>query len=141
MANPRGVVDYEGIGVRRVTYIADGSIVFDSTKANGSAQVGMACQLTAANTVGLTVDGSEVEGRIERVHADGMVVVQREGGCSLPGGDGATLTPGTKIVGALRPGGGGGGIRTAAASAAEAALARGVILDASTTTAVKVMLD
>jgi hypothetical protein len=91
--------------------------------------------------VGLTVDGSEVEGRIERVHADGMVVVQREGGCSLPGGDGATLTPGTKIVGALRPGGGGGGIRTAAASAAEAALARGVILDASTTTAVKVMLD
>jgi hypothetical protein len=140
MANPRAVVDYEGVGVRRLTYVADGTIVFDMTKANGSAQAGLACQITGANTVGLTVDGSDVEGRIERVESDGMVVVQRHGGCSLPGGNGATLTPGSKIVGALLVGGGGGGIRTAA-SAGDALLARGEILDASTPAAVKVMLD
>lgn len=142
MANPRAVVDYEGIGVRRVTFIADGStILFDSTKANGSAQVGLAVQMSANNTVALTVDASEVVGRLERVHADGMCVVQTEGGCSLPGGNAATLTAGTKIVGALGAASAPGYIRTAAANAAEAAVARGEILDSSTATAVKVMLD
>lgn len=144
MANPRAVVDFEGIGVRRETFIADGSIVFNPTAAvGGSAQAGLAAQMTAHNVVGLALDGSEVVGRIERVHADGMVVVQTEGGCSLPGGNAATLTAGTKIVGALLPaaqGGGGGGIRTAA-SAGDALLARGTILDSSVTTSVKVMLD
>lgn len=141
MANPRAVVDFEGIGVRRETYIADSSIVFDSTEENGSAQVGLACQLTGQATVGLTVDASEVLGRIERVHADGMVVVQTHGGCSLPAGASATVTAGTKIVGALGASSAEGYIRTAAASAAEAAVARGTILDSTTTTAVKVMLD
>lgn len=141
MPNPRAVVDYEGIGVRRVTFMADASIVFDATKANGSAQAGLAAQMTGNNTVGLTVDASEVIGRVERVHADGMVVVQTEGGCSLPAGAAATVTPGTKIVGALGAASAQGYIRSAAASAAEAALARGEILDSSVTTAVKVMLD
>lgn len=141
MANPRAVVDYEGIGVRRVTFIADASIIFDNTKANGSLQVGLAAQMTGQNTVGLTVDASEVVGRIERVHPDGMVVVQTEGGCSLPAGASATVTAGTKIVGALGASSAQGYIRTAAASAAEAAVARGTILDSTTTTAVKVMLD
>ena len=142
MANPRAVVDFEGIGVRRSTFVADASIVFDGTKPNGSSQVGLAAQLVSTDTVGLTVDASEVLGRIERVHADGMVVVQHQGGCSLPGGNAATLTTGAQIVGALLPagqGGGGGGIR--AAVVAEAHNARGNILNAAVTTAVKVMLD
>lgn len=146
MANPRAVVDYEGVGVRRLTYLVDGSIgVYNSALAGGNAHVGKAVQITAANTVGLTVDGSDVEGRLERLHPDGMAVVQVEGGCSLPGGEAATLTAGSKIVGAAYPtalGGGGGGIRAVApAVVAETAVARGRILDASVTTAVKVILD
>jgi hypothetical protein len=142
MANPRAVVDTQGIGYRAITLIADNStITFDSTKAGGSAQVGLAVQMSGQSTVALTVDASEVVGRLERVHPDGMCVVQVEGGCELPGGASATLTAGTRIVGALGASSAPGYIRTAAASAAEAAVARGKIIDSSVTTAVKVMLD
>lgn len=142
MANPRAVVDFEGIGVRRETYIIDNStITFDSTEDNGSAQVGLAVQMSGQSTVALTVDASEVLGRLERVHADGMCVVQTHGGCSLPAGDGATVTAGLKIVGALGAASAPGYIRNAAATAGEAAVARHTILDSTTTTAVKVMLN
>jgi hypothetical protein len=142
VANPRAVVDTEGIGSRRITQIADGSIVFNAALANGSAQAGLAVQQTGNNTVGLTLDATEVIGRLERVHPDGMCVVQVEGGCMLPGGNAATLTAGSQIVGALLPagqGGGGGGIR--AAVVAESHNARGRIVNAAVTTAVQVMLD
>lgn len=142
MANPRAVVDFEGIGVRRETYIADNStIVFDSTESNGSAQVGLAVQLTGNATVALTEDGTEVLGRLERVHADGMCVVQTHGGCSLPAGDGATVTAGSKIVGDLGAANAKGYIRNAVADSTDDVPARHTILDASTSTAVKVMLN
>src|SRR5262245_38696090 len=143
MPNPRLVVDYEGTGYRALSSIGDGSVPYVATAAGGSTHVGKAMQITGNNTAGLTVDGSEVLGRLERVHPDGVVVVQTEGGCTLPGGEAATLTAGLGIVGAAYPtaaGGGGGGIK-AAASAADALVARGQILDSSTTTAVKVRLD
>jgi hypothetical protein len=143
MANPRAVVDYEGTGFRALTFVGDGSVPYSATAANGSLHVGKAMQMTGQNTAGLTTDGSEVLGRLERVHADGMVVVQTEGGCTLPGGEAAALTAGLAIVGAAYPtagGGGGGGIK-AAAAAADALIGRGTILDSTVTTAVKVRLD
>jgi hypothetical protein len=143
MANPRAVVDFEGTGFRALTFIGDASVPFVALVANGSPHVGKAMQITGQNTAGLTLDGSEVLGRLERVHPDGMVVVQTEGGCTLPGGEAATLTAGVAIVGAAYPtasGGGGGGIK-AASAAADALIGRGTILDSSVTTAVKVRLD
>lgn len=142
MANPRAVVDYMGIGFRAITMVADGStIIYDSTKAGGSAAVGLAVQATGNNTAALTTDASEVIGRLERVEADGMCVVQIHGGCELPAGASATVTAGTKIVGALGASSAPGYIRNVAGgTAAEGAVARHTILDASTSTAVKVML-
>jgi len=143
MPNPRAVVDFEGTGFRALTFVGDASVPFVASANNGSPHVGKAMQITGQSTAGLTTDGSEVLGRLERVHADGMCVVQVEGGCTLPGGEAATLTAGLGIVGAAYPtasGGGGGGIK-AASSAADALVARGHILDSTTTTAVKVRLD
>jgi hypothetical protein len=141
MANPRAVVDYMGIGFKAITMVADGAtITYNSALAGGSAAVGLAVQVTGNNTAALAADGTEVIGRLERVEADGMCAVQIEGGCELPGGNGATLTAGSRIVGALNASAAPGYIRAAAASAAEAAVAGHRILDASTTTAVKVML-
>lgn len=142
MANPRGVVDYMGIGFRAITMIADGTtIAFNSALANGSAAVGLAVQVTGNNTAALAADASEIIGRLERVEADGMAVIQIEGGCELPAGNGATVTAGSKIVGALGAASAPGYIRNVAgATAAEGAVARHTILDATTSTAVKVML-
>jgi hypothetical protein len=144
MPNPRLVVDYEGTGFRALSFLADGvTITYSATAANGSLHVGKAVQISANNTVALTLDGSEVLGRLDRVHPDGVCVVQTEGGCTLPGGEAAALTAGLSIVGAAYPtasGGGGGGIK-AAASAGDALIGRGQILDSSVTTAVKVRLD
>jgi hypothetical protein len=142
MANPRAVVDYMGIGFRAITLVADGStIVYDSTKNNGSASTGLAVQMTGNNTAALAADGTEVIGRLDRVEPDGMCVVQIHGGCELPGGNGATLTAGSKIVGAVNASSAPGYIRNVASgTAAENAAARHTILDASTATAVKVML-
>jgi hypothetical protein len=142
MANPRAIVDYMGIGFKAITMVADGTtIVYDSTKNNGSASVGLAVQATGNNIAALTVDASEVLGRLERVEADGMCVVQIEGGCELPAGNAATVTAGTRIVGALGAAAAPGYIRNVAgATAAEGAVAGHRILDATVTTAVKVML-
>lgn len=141
MANPRAIVDFEGIGALRETFQADGtSIVFDATRADGSVSVGLAVKVSASRVVALTTDASVVTGRLERVHADGMCVVQTKGGVTLPGGLAATLTPGSQIVGATGTAGAQGYIRTSAGTAAEDAVARGEIRDATTTTAVQVML-
>ena len=138
-ADVRGVVDFEGIGARRSTFTVDGSIVYDAREVGNSPQVGLAVQLTGTERVGLATDGSEVLGRLERVEQDLFAVVQHQGGCSLPGGNAATLTPGSQIVGALLPGGGGGGIRTALVT--DSHNARGNILNSADPTAVKLMLD
>jgi len=142
MANPRAITDYMGIGYRAITMVADGTtIVYDKAQNGGSASVGLAVQSVGNNQAGLTTDASEVVGRLERVEPDGMCVVQIHGGCELPAGNGATVTAGTKIVGALGASSAPGYIRNVAgATAAEGAVARHTILDATTSTAVKVML-
>lgn len=140
MANPRDDVDFEGIGVRNVTHKHDGSIVYDDKQPGGSLAVGKATKMVGQRTVGLTTDGSGVAGKIIKVEDDGFLTLQVEGGCTLPGGTGATLTPGSRLVGALN-GGNPGFVRSVNdAVAAEVAVARHEIKDATTPAAVKVML-
>lgn len=139
MADPRKDVSFEGIGYRGECFKYDNTIVFDKTKIGGAAQVGLAVTMNATDQVTLVADAQRVAGRLQSVEADGFCTVQTEGGCELKGGTGATLTPGSKIVGALL-GAEKGYIRTAAATAAEDAVAEHEIRDAADTTKVMVML-
>ena len=80
-------------------------------------------------------------GKLISVSADNKAVVQTRGFCTLPGGDGATLTEGKKIVGDLGAASAKGYIRdVATGTAAELGVATGSIIDADTTTAVVVKL-
>jgi len=139
MADPRLVVAFEGIGEEYVTFeIDDSTITYDGDYANGSAQVGLACTLSAGGTVALAADAETVIGKLIRVEADNFAVVQTGGFMTLPAGTGATLTLGSGIVGDLLVAAK-GYIRTAANDTlAEVALAHGAIVDADTTTAVVV---
>ncbi len=142
MADPRLDVKFENIGYRAETFKIDNStITYSATEANGSAQVGLAVTLSAAATVELVGDGEKVVGKLISVDADNYAVVQTKGYCTLPGGAGATLTLGEKIVGDLGAASAEGYIRAVAtATAAELGHAHGCIVDASTTTAVVVDL-
>lgn len=140
MANPRFAIDFTDIKPVDVTYKIDAStILFDRTLANGSAQVGLAVGLKAATSgvVELVADAQAVHGRLERVEPDGMCVVRVGGYAQLPGGTGATLTRGSKIVGALLVAAK-GYIRSAVA--AESPAGAHQIVDPTSTTAVWVML-
>lgn len=101
MADPRKVVEHEGIDAEYATFKHDATIVYDATKAGGSASVDLAVTLTGANIVGLTTDASAIEGKLILVEADGYCNVMTRGFTRLPAGDGATVTNGTKLVGAL----------------------------------------
>lgn len=142
MANPRNDVDFTDIEPTRLTFKADGvTIVYDKTKTGGSAAVGLACRLMpgTAKTVETVGDAEHVLGQIEQVFADSKVSVRVEGVLVLPGGASATLTPGSKIVGALGAASAEGYVRSvAAATLAEVAVAEGFILDATDATSVKV---
>ncbi len=131
-----------GVGRQFRTYKIDNStIVFDRTKANGSAQVGLAVTFSAAETVALADSGEAVIGKLIKVEADNKATVQTDGTMTLPGGDSATLTLGTPIVGDQGEGGAKGYIQTAAhGTSTEALVARGRIENAGTATAVIVTL-
>ncbi|MGD9892664.1 MAG: hypothetical protein AB7R89_06135 [Dehalococcoidia bacterium] len=143
MADPRKAVAFEGLGARFATYKIDNStITYDKTEVRGTAQRDLAVTLSAAGTVELTADGDPIEGRLDRVEADGYAVVQVGGYTTLPGGDSASLTLGKKIVGDLGVGAAKGYIReVATGTAAELGLARGRVIDASTASATVVCLD
>ena len=123
-----------GIGGGYRTYKIDNStIVFDRTKVGGSAQVGLAVTFSAADTVALTADADEVVGKLIKVESDKKATVMTEGTMELPGGESATLTLGTKIVGDLGASSAKGYIRSAASGqAAELLVARGRIENAGT---------
>jgi hypothetical protein len=142
MSDPRATVAFDGIDAEFATFIYDNStITYDATQVGGSSAVGKAVKLSAAATIALTTDGSQVLGKLIKVESDGMCTVQFEGGMTLPGGNGASLTVGKKIVGAVNAQAAGGYIReVATATAAELGLERGMIVDAGTTTAVVVLL-
>lgn len=138
MANPRAVTDYEGIGYHETTHKYDSSIVYDSTKAGGASQVGLAVSLKDDGTVGLAGDGEHVEGKLVIVERDGFCGVQDGGYTTFPGGSGATLTLGAGIMGDLDGSGNSGYIQAAASD--QVGKAKGTIVDASTATAVVVNL-
>lgn len=138
MADPRNAVSYEGIGYEAETFLHDGTIVYDATKANGSAQVGLAVTLASAKTVSLVGDGENVQGKLIKVESDGKCVVQTGGYMTLPGGDSASLTVGAKIVGDLGSGAAEGYIQVASS---QHTVSRGMIIDATTATAVVVRLE
>jgi len=144
MADPRFAVSHKGIGYQAASFLAGGAstaaIAYDATKAGGSVSVGLAVTLSAANTVSLAGDGEAVVGKLLLVESDGVCTVQTKGSVTLPGGSGASLTLGKKIVGDLGAASACGYIReVATATAAELGVAVGVILDADTTTAVEVL--
>lgn len=134
MANPRNIVRWQGIAYSAQTFhIDDSTITYDRDEENGSAQVGLAVMLSAAGTVALTSDGALVLGKLLKVESDGKATVQTGGYVDLPGGDGATLTLGSKIVGDLGAANARGYIRAVATgTAAELGVARGIIVDAAT---------
>ena len=144
MANPRKAVEFSEIGYLAATYKIDNStITYDSTKVNGAdaTMIGKAVTLSADDTVALCADGDAIEGKLLSVEADGMCVVQVGGYCELPGGNGASLTRGKTVVGALGASSAKGYIReVATATAAELGKARGRIVRNGTATAVVVHL-
>lgn len=142
MADPRLTTRYIGNHAEYDTFAIDNStITYDADSVNGSASVGLAVTLSAADTVALAVDGNFVLGRLVSVSKDNYATVQTGGYMELPGGNGATLTRGKRIVGALGAASAKGYIReVATATAAELGVARGFIQNASDTTAVVVNL-
>lgn len=148
MSSVRSDVDFEGIGLQTATFKIDNSIVFDSTKEGNSEQVGLAVTIVDDKTVGLVGDGEPVLGKLLVVEGDDCATVQIGGGATLPGGTGATLTPGSKIVGDLLVAAK-GYIRSIAASGAAYAEAAAdetqngahKILDATDSDAVQVWLS
>ncbi len=142
MSDPRLITMLPGVQENFATFEYDGSITYNVTLAGGSAQVGLAVGLTGNATVGLCLDGTQVEGLLVKVTDDGFCTVQNLGFCTLPGGTGASLTVGKRIVGAVNASSAGGYIREVnTGTAAELGLCAHTIVDASTTTAVVVELD
>lgn len=137
MADPRAVADLVGIGYEAVTIAHDDTIVYSATVANGSASVGLATSIESDGVVTLAGSGENVFGKLIKVESDGFCVVQVAGIMTLPGGASATLTAGLKIVGDLGAASAEGYIQ---AVSTEDTVSRGMIIDASTTTAVVVRL-
>lgn len=102
MSNPRDVVDFTGIDPLALTFLIDDStITYDKNKVGGSAQVGLAVEMSDDKTVALVSDNGRVLGRLEKVEADKKAVVTVGGCVKLPRGTGATVTPGSQIKGDL----------------------------------------
>jgi hypothetical protein len=142
MADPRLSPRFDGIDPVYATFKIDNStIVYDQTKAGGSAGAGLAVNLSASSTIQLVSDAQYVMGKLIRAQVDNIASVQIGGIVLLPGGVSATLTAGSAIVGALGAASAKGFIRTAAAATlAEVALQNGRILDSADATNVAVWL-
>jgi hypothetical protein len=142
MSNPRATQTNDGIApVVGTFYYDNSSVTYDATKAGGSASVGLAVTLSDDNTIATAADGEFVLGKLLRVEADGRCAVQIGGVVQLPGGNSATLTLGSGIVGALNASSAEGYIRSAASgTAAQLLIMRGHILSDNPTTAVEVQL-
>ena len=143
LSDPRNAVNNAESGARRKTYKIDNStIVYDATKAGGAAatMIGKAVTLSAADTVALCADGDAVIGKLILVESDNKCSVQVCGVMTLPGGTAATLTLGSKIVGALLVAAKGYVRSAASGTAAELVKARGYIDNAADTAAVVIDL-
>jgi hypothetical protein len=136
--DPRNIVAFESIDANYASFLADGvTIVYDVTQLDGASvtTIGFGVSLSASSTVQLCNDADMVIGRLNIVESDAKAMVQIEGFQRLPGGNGATLTLGTHIVGALGPSSAKGYIRSVNSSvAAELAKQAARIIDVSDTT-------
>lgn len=140
MADPRLSTSVDGLAPVYASYKIDAvTITYSATVAGGSSQVGLAVNLSAAQTVQLAGNAEVVIGKLIKVEADGIATVQVGGGMTLPGGTGATLTVGSQIMGDLLVADK-GYIQSISADAAGAVVGRGFISDPTTTTAVEVVL-
>lgn len=145
MSDPREVVRHDDNHARYETYAIDNStITYDAAQPGGSAVVGRAVTLSTDDTVALAADGDVVHGKLILVEVGLRCTVQIGGFCELPGGNGATLTVQTKILGALNASSAPGFIKSApestAADAVKVAKTRGLIVNNNVTTAVVVDL-
>lgn len=142
MSDPRKTIAFDEIDNNRTTFKIDAStITYDALQVGGSAQVNKAVKLSADNTIALTTDGSMVLGKLDKVEADGFASVIDDGYVTLPGGNGAALTRGKHIVGAVDAGSAGGFIREVATGvAAELGVCDHKIIASGTATAVLVSL-
>lgn len=140
MADPRNITDFSEINVNYATIEYDSSIVFDAGKPGGSvsAKSNLAVSIKANRKVGLATDGEAIHGELVQVEKT-VALVKTGGYLSLKAGDGATLTLGKKIVGALGVGAAPGYIRDAnTATAAELGKANGEVFDKADLAAVLV---
>lgn len=141
MPTGRLAVGFDDIRYDAYTFWADNStIVFDVTKVNGSAAVGLAVTYSATqDTVQLCADGDPIAGKLIKVEPDGACTVQTKGCAFLPAGNAATNTVGLKQVGALGTASAKGYIRNAnSATAAELIRQGPFALDVATATAIVV---
>lgn len=153
MTDPRINPSLVGVDARYNSFkIDDSTITYSASAEGGSDQVGLAVRLLpgSAKTIELVGDGERVLGKLVKVEADGTGTVQTHGGMTLPGGDSATLTVGSKIVGDLGAASAEGYIQSVAdpttldptqAQLLALNASRGHIIDPTTTTAVEVYLD
>lgn len=141
MANPRNVIDFEGIDAGTATFLADGTdIVYSSSSVGGAAAVGLAAMMSAAKTVRLTADATLVVGKVILVEADGKVTVQHKGFVGLPAGTSAVLTAGLKVCGAVLSAARGYVRGIVNATLGDVAVARGFIVDGGDTANVYIAL-
>lgn len=148
MADPRASVKFSEIGAHYATFKIDNStITYSASQPGGSAGVGLAVTLSADATVALTAADDLVLGKLIRVQADNFCTVQLAGAVTLPAGQSVSVTAGKRIAGALGPSSAKGYIKEVANAVTPTATevnninkGRGLILDASDTTAVAVYL-
>lgn len=143
MTNPRDKIRFVNARVKRETFLHDDTIVYDTDYPGNSPQVGLAVTQTgeATSTVTLVPADVHVTGRLEKVEGDGKCTVTVWGVVELPAGEGAALTSGAPIVGALGPSSAKGYIKASASgSDAVVAAARGEIKKSTDSTRVEVDL-
>lgn len=141
MADPRSLVHVQDAEPRCESFTADGvSITYTATVAGGSSQVGLAVTLVGG-VLELAADGEAIVGKLLKVEKDLTCNVQISGMMTLPGGTGATLTQGARIVGDLLVAAEGYIQAAASGTAAHHVVSRGFIVDASDTAAVVVYLN
>ena len=81
----RNVHSTQELHVQRATFGSDDSIVFDRNAAKGHAQIGAPVVMTGSLVVGLAPAGATPFGALERVDADGSVVVAWHGAVEYTG--------------------------------------------------------
>jgi len=138
MADPREVANRVGIGYFAETWVHDNTVVYNPLLEGGSAQVGLAMTVESSSVASLVGDGENVLGKLIKVEPGGICVIQTGGIMTLPGGAGATLTAGLKIVGDLGAASAEGYIQ---AVATQDTVSRGIIEDSSVATAVQVRME